>query len=96
MNRWLRLPLALSQWAAPPVVTRNRVAGPRAPVELRVDRWGVPHSYARSRADAFFAQGFNVARDRLWRAITYWQFPAMRLEPAVQAGPLGPAPSPST
>jgi penicillin amidase len=39
----------------------------RGPVEILVDRWGVPHIYAGCPADLFFAQGFNAARDRLWQ-----------------------------
>jgi len=42
-------------------------AGLEAPVEIIVDRWGIPHIYARSRHDVFFAQGWNAARDRLWQ-----------------------------
>ncbi|CAA9454859.1 MAG: Penicillin acylase (Penicillin amidase) [uncultured Rubrobacteraceae bacterium] len=48
------------------------VSGPRAPVEILIDRWGVPHVYASSSYDAFFAQGFNAARDRLWQ-IDLWR-----------------------
>ncbi len=48
------------------------VTGLSSPVELLVDRWGVPHIYASSTHDAFFAQGFNVARDRLWQ-IDFWR-----------------------
>jgi acyl-homoserine lactone acylase PvdQ len=33
------------------------VSGPQAPVEILMDRWGVPHVYTSSRYDAFFAQG---------------------------------------
>ena len=40
--------------------------GLTAPAEILVDRWGVPHIYA-STYDAFFVQGFNAARDRLWQ-----------------------------
>ena len=36
-------------------------------VEIIVDKWGVPHIYAESQHDVFFAQGFNAARDRLWQ-----------------------------
>src|SRR3712207_2150472 len=43
------------------------VEGLKGPVEILVDRWGVPHVYASSADDAFFAQGFNAARDRLWQ-----------------------------
>ena len=49
-----------------------RVAGLREPAEIRVDRWGVPHIYARSQADVFFVQGFNAARDRLFQ-IDLWR-----------------------
>ncbi|MFC5231193.1 penicillin acylase family protein [Pseudonocardia zijingensis] len=37
-----------------------------------IDRWGVTHIYASSSHDAFFAQGFNAARDRLWQ-IDLWR-----------------------
>ncbi|MCA3730430.1 MAG: penicillin acylase family protein, partial [Phenylobacterium sp.] len=55
----------------PPVETRG-VAGLAAPAEIRIDRWGVPHIYARSARDAFFVQGYNAARDRLWQ-IDLWR-----------------------
>ena len=42
------------------------------PVEILIDRWGVPHIYARNEADLFFAQGFNAARDRLFQ-IDLWR-----------------------
>ncbi len=31
------------------------------------DRWGIPHIAASSAHDLFFAQGFIVARDRLFQ-----------------------------
>ena len=54
---------------AAPAAKRRFVAaaGLGAPVEIVVDRWGVPHIYAGSAHDAFFAQGWNAARDRLWQ-----------------------------
>jgi penicillin amidase len=50
-------------------IERRSVAAPglAAPVEIVVDRWGIPHIYAASAHDAFFAQGWNAARDRLWQ-----------------------------
>ncbi len=48
------------------------VAGLKSPVEIVVDRWGVPHIRAGNSGDLFFAQGFNVARDRLWQ-IDLWR-----------------------
>ncbi len=44
-----------------------RVAGLEAPVEVIRDEWGVPHVYAESEHDLFFAQGFVHAQDRLWQ-----------------------------
>jgi penicillin amidase len=35
--------------------------------EILIDHWGVPHIYANTAHDAFFAQGWNAARDRLWQ-----------------------------
>lgn len=43
-----------------------------SPVEILIDRWGVPHVYASSSDDAFFAQGWGAARDRLWQ-IDLWR-----------------------
>lgn len=48
------------------------VSGLTLPVEIVVDTWGVPHIYAQDHYDAFFAQGFNAARDRLWQ-IDLWR-----------------------
>ncbi|MCC4613866.1 penicillin acylase family protein [Xanthomonas campestris pv. esculenti] len=54
--------------AAPlPRQTTMTVAGLEQPAQIRVDRWGVAHLYAKTDNDAFFVQGFNVARDRLFQ-----------------------------
>jgi penicillin amidase len=57
-----------------------------AEAEILVDRWGIPHIYAASQRDAFFVQGFNAARDRLWQ-IDLWRKRGLGLI----AGDLGPA-----
>jgi penicillin G amidase len=44
-----------------------RVTGVEAPVEIRRDRWGVPHVRARTPNDAWFAEGFCHGQDRLWQ-----------------------------
>jgi penicillin amidase len=46
---------------------RLRLQGVSAPVEIIRDRWDVPHIFARSEADALFAQGFVHAQERLWQ-----------------------------
>lgn len=48
------------------------VDGLEKPAEIIVDEWGVPHIYAQTHYDAFFVQGFNAARDRLWQ-IDLWR-----------------------
>ncbi len=48
------------------------VAGLNQPAEIIVDTWGVPHIFALEHYDAFFVQGFNAARDRLWQ-IDLWR-----------------------
>ena len=48
------------------------VPGLVAPVSIDVDRWGIAHIRASGRSDLFLAQGFNVARDRLWQ-IDLWR-----------------------
>jgi penicillin G amidase len=47
------------------------VAGLEKPAEILIDAWGVPHIYAGTHYDAFFVQGFNAARDRLWQIDTW-------------------------
>src|SRR5215472_1982674 len=44
-----------------------RLRGLDGPVEVIRDRYGVPHCRAVSEHDAFFAQGFVHAVDRLWQ-----------------------------
>src|ERR1700704_5570595 len=74
------LVVATTLLAEPPALARDvaiaqetlRVPGLHAATEIRVDRWGVPHIYARSEADLFYAQGFNAARDRLFQ-IDLWR-----------------------
>lgn len=55
-----------------PAHDKITVTGLDAPAEILIDRWGVPHIYAKSAKDAFFVQGWNAARDRLWQ-IDLWR-----------------------
>jgi len=43
------------------------VEGLSKPVEVWRDTWGIPHIFAQSMQDMFFAQGFVVAQDRMWQ-----------------------------
>ncbi|PAY11105.1 penicillin acylase family protein [Bradyrhizobium sp. UFLA03-84] len=51
---------------------KTDVAGLKAPGQILVDVWGIPHIYAGNDHDLFFLQGFNAARDRLWQ-IDLWR-----------------------
>src|SRR3954462_15730161 len=49
-----------------------QVAGIQKEVEILRDRWGVPHIYAATEHDLFFAQGYVTALDRLFQ-IDLWR-----------------------
>src|SRR5688572_25901493 len=44
-----------------------RVPGLKQDVQVLRDEWGVPHIYAQSTEDLFFAQGYVLEQDRLWQ-----------------------------
>ncbi len=44
-----------------------RISGLKDSVEILKDRWGISHIYAKNESDLFLAQGYNVARDRLFQ-----------------------------
>ena len=50
-------------------ITRGslRVRDAEGPIDIVRDRYGVPHVFAGSEADAFFGQGFVHAQDRLFQ-----------------------------
>jgi penicillin amidase len=62
------------------------VAGLQKPVEILRDRWGVPHIYAKTADDLFFAQGYITAKDRLFQ-IDLWR----RIGTGKLAEALGPS-----
>jgi penicillin amidase len=51
----------------PLVAGQLKVAGLRAPVDIVRDHEGVPHIFANTDGDAYFALGFAHAQDRLWQ-----------------------------
>ncbi|MBS0281990.1 MAG: penicillin acylase family protein, partial [Proteobacteria bacterium] len=53
--------------AAQPAAQNLTLPGLHQPVEIVKDRWGVAHIYAKDEHDLFFAQGYNVASDRLFQ-----------------------------
>ncbi|KQQ80738.1 PbsX family transcriptional regulator [Aureimonas sp. Leaf324] len=65
-------PLAHADMAGSVETETRRVPGLERPAEIVVDFWGIPHIYAANERDAFFLQGYNAARDRLWQ-IDLWR-----------------------
>ena len=58
---------SLARSAELPSRSRARIPGLAAPVEALYDDRGVPHLFAASEEDAWRAQGYVVARDRLFQ-----------------------------
>src|ERR1051325_105941 len=53
--------------ALPQVEGQVEVSGLHEAVEVLWDRWGVPHIYAGSTHDLYFAQGYVLASERLFQ-----------------------------
>jgi penicillin amidase len=82
---WVALPAPAATSTA--VQERNwNVAGLNAPADIVIDHWGIAHIFAANIHDAFFLQGYNAARDRLWQ-IDLWRKRGLGL----LAKSLGPA-----
>ena len=64
------------------------LSGLKAPVEIVRDREGVPHIYAGSASDAYFALGFVHAQDRLWQMEMNRRVGSGRLSEALGAASL--------
>src|SRR5271154_5245936 len=66
---------ALSARSATSTAVREQswtVAGLKDAADIVVDHWGIAHIFAANIHDAFFLQGYNAARDRLWQ-IDLWR-----------------------
>lgn len=48
------------------------LSGLTAPASISIDTWGMAHIRAQNTQDAFFVQGLNAGRDRLWQ-IDLWR-----------------------
>ena len=61
-----------SRQALPRTSGTVRVAGLTQPVEIVRDQYGVPHIYADTTADLFFAEGYVHAQERFWQ-MDFWR-----------------------
>lgn len=78
---WLRQSL-------PRIEGTVNVSGLKAPVDIVRDREGVPHIYAGSVEDAYYALGFVHAQDRLWQMEMNRRIGSARLSEAFGAATL--------
>lgn len=58
---------ALAKSKVKGMTRQMKMAGARAPIDIVEDELGVPHVRAQSLHDAYFGQGYLVARDRLFQ-----------------------------
>ena len=63
----------------PQVSGKLRLTGLHGPVDILRDAEGIPHIYAQSADDAYFALGFAHAQDRLWQLEMNRRIPAGRM-----------------
>jgi penicillin G amidase len=56
----------------PQVSGEVKLTGLDAPVEIYRDSFGIPHIYASSEHDLFFAEGYVHAQDRFWQ-MDFWR-----------------------
>jgi penicillin amidase len=61
------LPTTVAPKSFPQINGQLRLQGLDGPVDVYRDNMGVPHIYAGSLHDLFFAQGFVHAQDRFWQ-----------------------------
>lgn len=73
----------LIYWPHPRIEGRLRLPGLADSVEVLRDRWGVPHVYARTESDLWFAQGFVQAQDRFWQMELFRRLAAGRISEGV-------------
>jgi len=57
----------------------EQLIGLKAKTEIYFDQYGVPHIYAQSEEDAYFALGYTVARERLFQMELYRHLASGRL-----------------
>lgn len=65
------LPNTIAPKSFPQTDGEIKLEGLNAPVDVYRDRMGIPHIYASTSHDLFFAQGYVHAQDRFWQMDTW-------------------------
>ena len=82
------LPNTVAPKSFPQIDGEIVLAGLDAPVEVYRDRMGIPHIYAATQHDLFFAQGYVHAQDRFWQMDVSRHIGSGRLSEMFGAGQL--------
>src|SRR6185503_16654913 len=61
------LPNSVAPKSFPQINGEIQLAGLDGPVDVYRDQMGIPHIYASTQHDLFFAQGYVHAQDRFWQ-----------------------------
>ena len=61
------LPNTVAPKSFPQIDGEIQLEGLNAPVDMYRDKMGIPHIYATTSHDLFFAQGYVHAQDRFWQ-----------------------------
>lgn len=77
--RWGAMRSYRERPSLPQTEGRLQVSGLHGPVEVYRDAHGVPHLFADSEPDLFFAAGYVQAQDRLWEMVLLRAFAEGRL-----------------
>jgi len=73
------LPNTIAPKSFPQIDGEIQLEGLDAPVDIYRDSMGIPHIYAFTQHDLFFAQGYVHAQDRFWQMDTWRHIGAGRL-----------------
>src|SRR5215510_2116704 len=66
------LPNTVAPQSFPQIDGEIKLAGLNGPVDIYRDKTGIPHIYASTQHDLFFAQGYVHAQDRFWQ-MDFWR-----------------------
>src|SRR5512138_3587415 len=65
------LPNKVAPKSFPQIEGEIKLEGLNGPVDIYRDKMGIPHIYAATSHDLFFAQGYIHAQDRFWQMDTW-------------------------
>ncbi len=80
--------LKIAKNAFPPIEGTEEISALKEKVEILWDKYGIPHIFAQSAEDAYFAQGYVHSQHRLWQMETFRRLISGELAEIVGTGSL--------